>query len=83
MDTLDNSKDIAKALDEFTESLLIKKTINKNNLKQFMDSYVSRTDITQDLSTDLLCDALLVVGSKSLVCKSALELHAQMHKVIQ
>ena len=75
--------DIANALDEFTKSLLIKKTVNKNNLKKFMDSYVNRTDIiTQDLSTDLLCDSLLVVGSKSLVCNSALELHSQMSKVI-
>ena len=74
--------DIANALEEFTKSLLIKKTINKDNLKKFMDSYVNRTDITQDLSTDLLCDALLVVGSKSLICNSALELHSKMHKVI-
>ena len=81
LDALDNSMDIANALEEFTKSLLIKKTINKDNLKKFMDSYVNRTDITQDLSTDLLCDALLVVGSKSLICNSALELHSKMHKV--
>ena len=82
LDALDNSMDIANALEEFTKSLLIKKTINKDNLKKFMDSYVNRTDITQDLSSDLLCDALLVVGSKSLICNSALELHSKMHKVI-
>ena len=55
--------------------------MNKKNLKLFIESYMNRMDITGKLASDLTCDALLVVGSKSSQSSAAEYMHSHMDKV--
>ena len=55
--------------------------MNKKNLKLFIECYMNRMDITGKLKSDLTCDALLVVGSKSSQSSAAEYMHSHMDKV--
>merc|ERR1712141_632432 len=63
-----------------TKGHLSKRSMNKKNLKKFIDSYMNRMDITGKLASDLTCDALLVVGSKSSQSYAAEYMHSHMDK---
>ena len=78
---LEETEDKAKVLDEYTKGHLSKRSMNKKNLKKFIDSYMNRMDITGKLASDLTCDALLVVGSKSSQSYAAEYMHSHMDKV--
>ena len=60
---------------------LSKHNINKKNMQIYINSYMSRVDITGKLQQELRCDALLVVGSKSSQCAAAEYMHSHMDKV--
>merc|ERR1712141_891216 len=77
---LEETEDKAKVLDEYTKGHLSKRSMNKKNLKKFIDSYMNRMDITGKLASDLTCDALLVVGSKSSQSYAAEYMHSHMDK---
>ena len=50
-------------------------------MQKFVDAYMNRVDITGKLATELRCDALLVVGSKSSQSAAAEYMHSHMDKV--
>lgn len=66
---------------EYTKGHMRKATINKKNLKQYIDAYMNRVDISGKLAAELRCDALLVVGTKSSQCAAAEYMHSHMDKV--
>ena len=78
---LEETEDKAKVLDEYTKGHLSKRSMNKKNLKLFIECYMNRMDITGKLKSDLTCDALLVVGSKSSQSSAAEYMHSHMDKV--
>ena len=78
---LEGHDDKAKAFDELHQGHLHKTSINKKNLKKFIDSYMHRMDISGKLASDLKNDALLVVGTKSSQCAAAEYMHSHMDKV--
>ena len=77
---MEDKEDKAKAFEEF-KAELSKTSINKKNLQVYIDAYMNRVDITGKLASDLRCDALLVVGSKSSQCAAAEYMHSHMDKV--
>merc|ERR1712223_421108 len=72
-------EDKAQALEDFKAELR-KHSINKKNMQKYIDSYMLRVDITGKLASELRCDALLVVGSKSSQCGAAEYMHTHMDK---
>ena len=78
---LEDIDDKEKALMEYTKGHMRKATINKKNLKQYIDAYMNRVDISGKLAAELRCDALLVVGTKSSQCAAAEYMHSHMDKV--
>ena len=78
---LEDIDDKEKALMEYTKGQMRKATINKKNLKQYIDAYMNRVDISGKLAAELRCDALLVVGTKSSQCAAAEYMHSHMDKV--
>lgn len=76
---LEGKEDKAKALEEYKDQMK-KHSINKHNLNLYMDSFMNRVDITQQLASHLKCDALLVVGSKSSQVAAAEYMHSHMDK---
>jgi len=77
---LEDIDDKEKALMEYTKGHMRKATINKKNLKQYIDAYMNRVDISGKLAAELRCDALLVVGTKSSQCAAAEYMHSHMDK---
>jgi hypothetical protein len=67
-------------LEDFKDGMK-KTTINKKNLKFYIDAFMNRVDISGKLKADMRCDALLVVGAKSSQVGSAEYMHSQMDKV--
>ena len=77
---MEDKEDKAQALEEF-KAELSKHSVNKKNMQRYIDSYMGRVDITGKLASELRCDALLVVGSKSSQCGAAEYMHTHMDKV--
>ena len=77
---MEDKEDKAQALEDF-KAELSKHSINKKNMQKYIDSYMLRVDITGKLASELRCDALLVVGSKSSQCGAAEYMHTHMDKV--
>lgn len=77
---LEDADDKEKALEQFTKKHIRKSTINKKNLKMYIDAYMNRVDISGKLAAELRCDALLVVGTKSSQCAAAEYMHSHMDK---
>jgi len=51
--------------------------INPRNLKLFVDSYMKRNEILEDINSKLKCDVLIVIGSKSSFVKQTEAMHKQ------
>lgn len=77
---MEDHEDKAGALEKLQEEMA-KKALNKKNVQKFVDAYMNRVDITGKLASELRCDALLVVGSKSSQCAAAEYMHSHMDKV--
>lgn len=75
---LEDAEDKDKALEEFRKT--IGGSINKKNMKMYVDAYANRKDITSQLSTGLKCDALLVVGSKTSHVAAAEHMYQNLNK---
>ncbi len=50
-------------------------------MKLYMEAYANRKDITPQLSKQLTCDALLIVGAKTSHVAAAEHMHSHMDKV--
>ena len=77
---MEDKEDKAQAIEDF-KAEINKHSINRKNLKTYIDAYMNRVDITGKLASDLRCDALLVVGSKSSQSAAAEYMHSHMDKV--
>jgi protein NDRG1 len=75
---LDNVVDEEGALDAFASQL--GKDLNRKNMKLYLDAYAKRRDITSHLASNLKCDALIVVGSKTSHVLAAEHMHTNMDK---
>merc|ERR1711872_1138174 len=51
--------------------------INPRNLKLFVESYMKRNEILDDINSKLKCDVLIVIGSKSSFVKQTEAMHKQ------
>lgn len=77
---LEEAEDKEKAMEELKEKLGT--SINKKNMRLYIEAYNKRMDITSQLSKNLKCDALLIVGSKTSHVHSAEHMHQHMDKVL-
>jgi len=69
----DEDKDIQIALQEFKNRL--HKDINAKNLKMYVDSFLSRDDISCEISLHMRSELLTMVGAKSSFVKATKEFH--------
>ena len=55
--------------------------VNAKNMTKFTQAFHKRTDIVPNLKEGLKCDALVVVGTKSMHIRAAEYMHSNMDKV--
>jgi len=72
---VEEAEDKMVAVEEFKKRLHT--DINPKNLKLFVEAYMKRTEIIDQLKEKLSCDVLIVVGSKSSFVKQTEEIHRQ------
>jgi len=72
---VESAEDTLKAVEEFKKRLHT--DINARNLKLFVDSYMKRNEILEDINSKLKCDVLIVIGSNSSFVKQTEAMHKQ------
>lgn len=66
--SVDKFSDIQDALKEFKNKL--HRDINKKNLRLYVDSFMKRTDISEDIAKSLTTEMLILIGSRSSLVKA-------------
>jgi len=72
---VDTQDDITEALKEFKNRL--HKDINPRNLRLYVDSFMKRTDILEEINMRMTCEMLIMVGAKSSFLKATEALYKQ------
>lgn len=75
---LEDTEDKEKALEEYKDTM--KHKVNTKNMTKFTQAFHKRTDIVPSLKEGLKCDALVVVGTKSMNIRAAEYMHQNMDK---
>jgi len=72
---VEKAEDKLEAVENYKKQLHT--DINPRNLKLFVDSYMKRTEILDEINSKIKCDVLIVVGSNSSFVKQTEAMHRQ------
>jgi len=72
---VDTNEDIQEALKEFKAKL--HRDINHKNLKMYVDSFLKRTDMMDEITTKMTTEMLIMVGAKSSFLKATESMYKQ------
>jgi len=73
--SVDKFADIQEALKEFKNKL--HRDINKKNLKLYVDAFMKRTDISEDIAKSLTTEMLILVGARYPMVKATEAMYKQ------